>query len=475
MNKMYATWYRKLAVLLSLSVLLSLWPGPASAEVNVFPDVNAKQYSWAVESIRLMAHKQVLTGYPDGNFYPEKTISKAEWTAMVYRLFDKYRPNALATGMKKIAYFTDVPELHWAHKPISEIYDASFKIGGYGLNRDGNLAFRPDMQLTRLQLAQLLYAYFDNRLMEKRFSENDVCSVVSELKDVPVKMFKTEAEYQVAQADGRYVEDGLMDVESNDVFITLILGNNTGDCKLGKDELSNVQAKALASLKASGIMTPNDSGYFRPKDYVTRAEAVTILDRAYTYLKKNGWLWDYTTVDLTLPFNPAGMGTDSEDVGGANGASGSSGGFNNNPNSNTITPPEANNPQGGSINWSDKSIVRVSDYFDDKGVIVKNLQQKGEIEAAVQPKGAKYLTIALSSEEKVDMYVIIDGRVGFVKQEEFPLTLNVSGVTTVGLRTQLRNPDKNKRTDELTTLSVQLSDVEPSKKKEKTKSSSPRS
>ncbi|GLI09373.1 hypothetical protein YDYSG_54050 [Paenibacillus tyrfis] len=469
MNKMYSSWYRKLAVLLSLSVLLSLWPRPASAEVNVFPDVDAKQYAWAVESIRLMANKQVLTGYPDGNFRPNKTISKAEWTAMVYRLFDKYRPNALATGMQKITYFTDVPELHWAHKPISEIYDGSFKIGGYGLSRDGNLAFRPDMQLTRLQLAQLLYAYFDNRLMEKRFSDNDVCSVVSELKDVPVKMFKTEAEYQVAQADGRYVEDGLMDVESNDVFVTLILGKNTGDCRLGGDELSNVQAKALASLKASGIMTPNDQGYFRPKDYVTRAEAVTILDRVYTYLKKNGWLWDYTTVDLALPFNPAGTGTDSGSIGGSNGSSGSSS-FNNNPNSNTITPPNGGYSQDGSINWSDKSIVRVTDYFDDKGVIVKNLQQKGEIEAAVQPKGARYLTITLKSDEKVDMYVIVDGRVGFVKQEEFPLTLQVSGVTTVGLRSQLRNPDKNKRTDDLTTLSVQLSDVEPSKKKEKTKS-----
>ncbi len=70
------------------------------------------------------------------------------------------------------------------------------------------------------------------------------------------------------------------------MYKTLFMGKGSSDCTLGDDPLSNVQAKALAGLKSNGIMTPNDDGYFRPKEAVSRAEAVVILDRIYHYLKK---------------------------------------------------------------------------------------------------------------------------------------------------------------------------------------------
>ncbi|UUZ83078.1 hypothetical protein LJK88_03760 [Paenibacillus sp. P26] len=117
--------------------------------------------------------------------------------------------------------------------------------------------------------------------------------------------------------------------------------------------------------------------------------------------------------------------------------------------------------------WSDKATIRVQDYFDDKGIITKDLQLKGEIETAVQPQGKKYMLIDLKSLEKVDLYVIIDGQVGFVKQEESPLTLQVSSVTTVGIKTQRRVPNPNKKTDFTATLSVKVSDEDPNPKKKK--------
>ncbi|UUZ90792.1 S-layer homology domain-containing protein [Paenibacillus sp. P25] len=333
MVKQYHSFIRLMSLVLAVAVLWGVLPAGIMNAAGTFSDVDAKRYAWAVPSIQSMAAKQVLTGYPDGTFRPDQTVSKAEWTAMVYRLFDKYRPNLNSKGMQKISYFTDLPESHWAYKPIGEIYNTSFSVGGYGLNRNGELAFRPEMQLTRLQLALMLYAFFDNRLIDRRISDNDACSLVATFKDIPVKTFANAADYaSFAGSDGRYVADGLMSVETQDVYPALMLGTDRTDCRLGDDPLSNVEIKGLASLQASGIMTPTDDGYFRPTDRMTRAEAVTILDRIYRFLKKNYWLSDYSSIDL-----------DSTSSGTAAGSTAASGGgtdspFTYNPNSNVIAP-----------------------------------------------------------------------------------------------------------------------------------------
>lgn len=458
--------WRKLVLLVSFTLLLSLWPVQAFSAETGFRDVDPQRYAWAIDSIRQMTEKQVLTGYPDGQFRPDQTVSKAEWTVMVHRLFNKYRPNQYATGTDKISYFTDVPPLHWAHRPISDIYDASFRIGGYGVSRNGDLAFRPDQAMTRLQLAQMLYSFFDTRLMDRRLSENDVCAVMMEFRDVPVKLFTKPEEYAAAKADGRYESGGLMNVESSNVYPSLFMGNHASNCKFGDDPLSNVQSTALISLKANGIMTPNDDGYFRPKDRVTRAEAVTILDRIYNYLKTNSLLSDYTSIEL----DASGSGGVSAGTNGGAPASGASGGasFNNNPGSSIIVPPNTGGGTGGSgggnnrnPEWSDKSVIRVTDYFNDQGVIVKNVKLSGEIETAVQPNGKKYLTVDMKSQEKVDLYIILDGRVGFVRQEELPLTLPLDGIGIVGLRSQKRDMKSPRTTEYQTTLSVALYDEDP--------------
>jgi hypothetical protein len=432
---------------------------PARAEVK-FTDVDAKKHGWAYSSIYTMAQQGVLTGYPDGRFRPEQPVSKAEWTAMVSRLFDKYRPNLNASGLNHVAGFADVTGQHWAYKEISEMYDYSFPIGAYGLNQQGQLVFRPDAALTRLQLAQMLYGFFDNRLMDRRMSENDVCSVVSGFKDVPVQIYTDTDDYDDARkGDGRYASNGSFTDDSGRVFVTLFMSRGADDCRFGKDEFSNMQATALASLQASGIMTANDSGYFRPLDKITRAEAVTILDRIYNYLNRNGWLWDYTTKDLNASAASSSGGSADNPYysssGSFTGSWGSSGSYN----------PYGTNT--GGINLSD---FTVKDYFDDKGRIVKDLRRNGEIETAVSIGDNKYATIHLESKEKVDLWVIVDGQIAFVKQEELPITIPVEGVGEVGFKTQQRDPKPLVKIGDFTaTLSVELSKEPPAPAKSSTK------
>lgn len=425
---------------------------PAKAADIQFSDVDAQKNGWAVGSIYLMAQKQVLTGYPDGTFRPNQTISKAEWTTMVYRLFDKYRPNLYATGKLKVDGFADVSQEHWAYKQITEIYSQSFNWGVYGLNDRGMLTFHPDMQLTRMHLANMMYTFFDTRLIDRRMSPNDVCAVVADFKDVPSKFYANKNDYEAASKAGdRLDASAAVLTGSNEVLPILFTGTGKSDCSFGTDDASKAQASSLASLQASGIMTANEQGYFRPLDKVTRAEAVTILNRIYNYLKKNSWLGDYTTIELDQKGTggSAGSGT----IGGP--GSGSNGIYN------PDTTPSYPDREPGSDDyygpgWSNDSVINVTDYFDDKGVLVKDLK-KGEIEAALQPKNNRYMLVDLKTQEKVDLYVILDGKIAHLKQVELPKVIPVDGVELVGFRTSQRSPNPLKVGGTTATLTVQLS------------------
>ena len=48
-----------------------------------FPDVTAS--NWASGYVNFCVQLSIVAGYPDGNFYPDKTITYAEYTTMLVR------------------------------------------------------------------------------------------------------------------------------------------------------------------------------------------------------------------------------------------------------------------------------------------------------------------------------------------------------------------------------------------------------
>jgi hypothetical protein len=48
-----------------------------------------------MDAVRFMTSQGKISGYPDETFKPQKPVTKAELSAMIYKLFDKYRPNTL--------------------------------------------------------------------------------------------------------------------------------------------------------------------------------------------------------------------------------------------------------------------------------------------------------------------------------------------------------------------------------------------
>lgn len=80
--------------------------------------------SWAAGYISALADKGVITGYADGSFKPNATISRAEMVTIIARVLDL---NALATSAP--TSFSDVDSSNWAAEAITQASSANLVQG----------------------------------------------------------------------------------------------------------------------------------------------------------------------------------------------------------------------------------------------------------------------------------------------------------------------------------------------------------
>ncbi|MCI8631743.1 MAG: S-layer homology domain-containing protein, partial [Firmicutes bacterium] len=80
-----------------------------------FSDINNH---WAKDYILDAANKNIISGYPDGTFLPDKPVTRAEFTKMVN--------NALGNNATSSVTFTDVPAAEWYHNEISKAVAAGY-------------------------------------------------------------------------------------------------------------------------------------------------------------------------------------------------------------------------------------------------------------------------------------------------------------------------------------------------------------
>ena len=100
-----------------------------------FPDINNH---WARPFIEALAKRGILTGYPDGRFRPNNSVTRAEFAAIVTATFSQ------VTKKRDYQPFNDVPATHWAISAIQKSYETVF-ITGY----PGGL-FRPAYRIKRI-------------------------------------------------------------------------------------------------------------------------------------------------------------------------------------------------------------------------------------------------------------------------------------------------------------------------------------
>ena len=76
----------KKRILKTMTIVLVVISMISATVFAAFPDVDAKKYSWAVDSINSMADAGIIKGYEDGTFNPEKSVSKLEGLVLISRI-----------------------------------------------------------------------------------------------------------------------------------------------------------------------------------------------------------------------------------------------------------------------------------------------------------------------------------------------------------------------------------------------------
>ena len=127
---------------------------------NTFSDV-AKSH-WAANYIGYMQQFGIITGYADGSFRPDASVTRAEFAAIASR-FER-----LTEGTKS---FSDVPSSHWAAKYINFAATRGW-VNGYA---DGT--FKPNNSITRAEVAAVTC-----RLLERNADQSYIRHHLSELR-----------------------------------------------------------------------------------------------------------------------------------------------------------------------------------------------------------------------------------------------------------------------------------------------------
>lgn len=111
-----------------------------------FPDVIGTKYEDAALYLKAFGY---VSGYPDGTYQPDKSITRAELVRMVFEFsFDAKK--AISTQTEPLNNFSDVPTDHWAKQYI-EVAAQTGIVSGYG---DGT--FKPDNPVTHAEALTML-------------------------------------------------------------------------------------------------------------------------------------------------------------------------------------------------------------------------------------------------------------------------------------------------------------------------------
>lgn len=116
--------------------------------LHVSPETTASSFTdvtghWAQGSITAMVKKGYINGYPDGSFGPDQPIKRSEITSIVVRV----KPLSPAKGQQT---FSDVKPDFWAFAPIEAAAQAKI-LTGYP-----DRTFHPEQSATRAEAAVII-------------------------------------------------------------------------------------------------------------------------------------------------------------------------------------------------------------------------------------------------------------------------------------------------------------------------------
>ena len=117
---------------------------PVALWVNVFTDV--PEDAWYYDAVAFANYHGLFSGYGDGRFGPQDSMTRAMFATVLYNLDSSPAPSGYAI-------FTDVPASAWYHNPVQWAAESGI-VNGVGGGR-----FDPDRAISRQEMAVMLSNY----------------------------------------------------------------------------------------------------------------------------------------------------------------------------------------------------------------------------------------------------------------------------------------------------------------------------
>lgn len=207
---------------------------PKKNYTQTFSDVSESY--WAFPYIEEMVERGVLSGYPNGKFYPYNNVSRAEFAKIMVTSSGTLLSHDSTDSTQ---YFQDVPASHWAHPYISS---AMYYLTGY--NTPYGNYYYPDQPALR--------------------------------EDIAVALVKLKG-YDLLGADESILTTMFTDASS----------------------ISSDAKKYVAVAVERGLISGYEDNTFKGQSSITRAEAATLLWRAYQYGNDNKFVPSINNDDLS--------------------------------------------------------------------------------------------------------------------------------------------------------------------------------
>lgn len=127
-------------LVLSLLVVIAL---AGNAFAKSYPDLPSDY--WAYKQIQSLTDEEVLVGYPDGNFKPDESATRAEFVTMVVKALHQDK-----APLKKAFEFKDVPYKYWAFNSIQRAINFDL------IKNTPDNTFRPDDTVTKKEAMDIM-------------------------------------------------------------------------------------------------------------------------------------------------------------------------------------------------------------------------------------------------------------------------------------------------------------------------------
>lgn len=221
----------------------------SSMSMNVFAaDVEFSDIDghWAEETIIKFKDKNIISGYPDGTFKPDNSVTRAEFAKIITEAFNLQEKNPLE--------YEDVAQDGWYYPylecsakyipvyPLPVSYESNIPYRDAS-NKDGNY-FLPDTEAIRMHVAETL--------VEVKKDKEKINVELPVIQDIQAEL---ETKFKDADYVNLYPMHGKVPTNVQRMFEYTWLA----------DKLD--------------VMHGNTDGYFLPYGKITRAELVTAIDR----------------------------------------------------------------------------------------------------------------------------------------------------------------------------------------------------